>query len=81
MSPQSPPPYCLKREWVPMSTHEHGPWIERLDIPGHRICSTCHASVDPEDCFHEWQTVDPWGIIFGVTPCRRCGTIARGEDF
>ena len=61
--------------------HEHGPWIDSLERLGERTCRECKMVIRIEDCFHEWATFDPCGVIFGVTPCRRCGVIARGEDF
>jgi hypothetical protein len=33
-----------------------------------------------EDNIHDWE-YSSWGIIIGVTRCKKCGKIARHEDF
>jgi hypothetical protein len=33
-------------------------------------------------CLHEWEIgVDGWGVVLGVSRCKRCGKVARKADF
>lgn len=31
--------------------------------------------------YHEFESGPRWGVILGVSKCKRCGAIARREDF
>ena len=35
------------------------------------------ASADHD--FHDWETGDKWGVILGVSRCKKCGEIASHE--
>lgn len=57
-----------------------------------RGCPTCDG-VDPKSCarcrgrtrlcdWHEWDHgYDSWGVVLGVSRCKKCGEIAHGEHF
>lgn len=32
------------------------------------------------ECNHDWELA-PWGVIIGVSKCKRCGKIAQSSDF
>lgn len=32
-------------------------------------------------CFHDWPVSGIWGVILGVTRCRKCGKLATAADF
>ena len=32
-------------------------------------------------CEHLWEAHGGWGVIVGVSRCRRCGRLSRSEDF
>ena len=33
-----------------------------------------------EDDIHDWE-YSSWGVIIGVSKCRKCGKVAKEEDF
>lgn len=33
------------------------------------------------DGCHDWESGGPWGVIIGVSRCKRCGRVSRSEDF
>lgn len=33
-----------------------------------------------EDDIHDWE-YSSWGVIIGVSKCRKCGKIAKEKDF
>ena len=33
------------------------------------------------DLEHDWEAVPPWGVFIGFSKCKRCGKVARAEDF
>ena len=30
---------------------------------------------------HDWDTAGRWGVVLGISRCRRCRKLAMGEDF
>lgn len=30
---------------------------------------------------HEWESGTGWGVIIGVSKCKRCGRVSRASDF
>ena len=30
--------------------------------------------------YHDFEAPDRWGVVFGVSKCKRCGKVARPED-
>ena len=36
---------------------------------------------DYDGLSHDWDNAPLWGVIFGITKCKRCGKIATEADF
>jgi hypothetical protein len=60
----------------------------RLESAPHRnSCPFLLAPPEPNqqercpDRQHDWEASFRWGIIIGVSKCRRCGAVAHAEDF
>lgn len=34
-----------------------------------------------EDNIHDWEATPGWGVIIGVSKCRKCGKVAKEKDF
>ena len=32
-------------------------------------------------CHHEWETSGAWGVIIGLSRCKKCGKRSRMSDF
>ena len=43
-------------------------------------CASIDRAQSAERGNHDWET-GKWGVIIGVSKCRRCGRIAHAEDF
>jgi len=42
------------------------------------------APGEPMRCapgFHDFESGDRWGVIIGVSKCKKCGAVSRSEDF
>ena len=37
--------------------------------------------IERSQCEHEWPAEPGWGVFIGITRCKKCGTLARTEDF
>jgi hypothetical protein len=33
------------------------------------------------DCYHDWEASFGWGVIIGVSKCKKCGKTATTKDF
>ncbi len=39
------------------------------------------ATLEPCVYVHDWEAGGGWGVIIGVSRCRRCGKLATEQDF
>lgn len=42
-------------------------------------CDFC-GTMECEDNIHDWEN-SSWGVIIGVSKCKKCGKVAKEEDF
>jgi hypothetical protein len=31
--------------------------------------------------YHDWEAGDKWGVVIGVSKCRKCGKVSTADDF
>ena len=48
--------------------------IPEVRYDAHGIALRCRSGS------HDYESMEPWGIIYGVSRCRKCGTAARIGD-
>lgn len=33
------------------------------------------------ECAHQWEASSGWGVLIGISKCRKCGVTAQQSDF
>lgn len=39
------------------------------------------ATLECAPGYHKWESGPGWGVIIGVSKCKKCGKVSRTKDF
>jgi len=42
---------------------------------------TAKLDARANQCSHDWEITERWGVVIGLSECKKCGRISRKDDF